>query len=90
MKAFKQRSVFNAALLSFCLGAGTLFVILHLFKEKLDLKVNLIDMFVIKALSFAIVTVTIIAILTLIAGGIRISLEQLICQVKQLDEAHLV
>ena len=63
---------------------------LHLFKQKLDLKVYLIDMPVIKALSFAIVTVTVIAILTLIAGGIRISLEQLIRQVKQLDEAHLI
>ena len=90
MKALEQRTVFNAALLGRCLGAGALFVLLHLFKEKLYLKVYLIDMLVIKALSFAIVTVTVIAILTLIAGGIRISLEQLICQVKQLDEAHLV
>ena len=90
MKALEQRTVFNAAFLGRCLRAGALFVMLHLFKEKLNLKVYLIDMFVIKALSFAIVTVTVIAILTLIARGIRISLKQLICQVKQLDEAHLV
>ena len=81
MEALEQHSILGAAILSRCPSAGTLFVLLHLFKEELNLKVYLIDMFIIEALSFAIVAVTVIIILSLRTGGIRITLKQLICQV---------
>ena len=81
MEAFEQHSILNIAIVGRCLSVGTLFSLLNLFKEELNLKVYLIDMFIIEALVFAVVAVTVIIILSLCTGGIRITLKQLICQV---------
>ena len=81
MEAFEQHSILNIAIVISCLSVGTLFTLLNLFKEELNLKVYLIDMFIIEALVFAVVAVTVIIILSLCTGGIRITLKQLICQV---------
>ena len=81
MEALEQNSILSAAIVSRCPSAGTLFALLHFFEEELNLKVYLIDMFVIEALSFTVVAVTVIIILSLRTGGIRITLKQLICQV---------